>query len=41
MLMPEDRYEAPWLLAEGLDPDDIHRDLLVVRQKMTVGPGTG
>ncbi|EGX58541.1 DNA helicase II [Streptomyces zinciresistens K42] len=35
-LMPEDQYEALWLLAEGLDPDDIYRDLVAVRQKTTV-----
>ncbi|MGW3410988.1 hypothetical protein [Streptomyces sp. NPDC000888] len=39
--MPEDRYEALWLLAEGLDLDDIYRDLMAVSQKTTVGPGTG
>lgn len=32
-LMPEDQFEALWLLADGLDPDDIYRELVAVRQK--------
>lgn len=41
VLVPEDRYEALWLIAEDLDLDDIYRDLMAVRQKTTVGPDTG
>ncbi|WP_030868127.1 UvrD-helicase domain-containing protein [Streptomyces sp. NRRL S-37] len=32
-LMPEDQFEALWLLADGLDPNDIYRELVAVRQK--------
>lgn len=33
-LMPEDQFEALWLLADGLDPNDIYRELVAVRQKV-------
>jgi hypothetical protein len=31
-LMPEDQFEALWLLAEGFDADDVYRDLVTARQ---------
>ncbi|MCM2422135.1 UvrD-helicase domain-containing protein [Streptomyces sp. RKAG293] len=31
-LMPEDQFEALWLLAEGFDADEVYRDLVTVRQ---------
>ncbi|WP_171162548.1 UvrD-helicase domain-containing protein [Streptomyces sp. I05A-00742] len=35
-LMPEDQFEALWLLAEGFDADDVYRDLVTARQVATV-----
>ncbi|MFJ3987677.1 UvrD-helicase domain-containing protein [Streptomyces sp. NPDC090032] len=32
-LMPEDQFEALWLLAEGYEPADIYRDLVAPRLK--------
>lgn len=41
-LMPEDQFEALWLLAEGYEPTDIYRDLVSPRQKDAVdSAGTG
>ncbi|MFE4307985.1 UvrD-helicase domain-containing protein [Streptomyces sp. NPDC056517] len=31
-LMPEDQFEALWLLAEGFDADAVYRDLVAARQ---------
>ncbi|MEU3860380.1 UvrD-helicase domain-containing protein [Streptomyces sp. NPDC028722] len=31
-LMPEDQFEALWLLTEGFEPDDIYRDLVTARK---------
>jgi len=36
-LMPEDQFEALWLLADGFEPEDIYRDLVAVRQKAPAG----
>ncbi|WP_345025849.1 UvrD-helicase domain-containing protein, partial [Streptomyces sedi] len=35
-LMPEDQFEALWLLAEGFDPDDVYRDLVAARKAVVV-----
>ncbi|MFF3014018.1 UvrD-helicase domain-containing protein [Streptomyces sp. NPDC057939] len=35
-LMPEDQFEALWLLAEGFDADTVYRDLVAVRQAVTI-----
>ncbi|MEK8170871.1 UvrD-helicase domain-containing protein [Streptomyces sp. M19] len=35
-LMPEDQFEALWLLAEGFEPEDIYRDLVAARQAVAV-----
>ncbi|MEU4108048.1 DEAD/DEAH box helicase [Streptomyces sp. NPDC027717] len=36
-LMPEDQFEALWLLAEGFQADDIYRDLVAARQAAPLG----
>ncbi|MGW2339080.1 UvrD-helicase domain-containing protein [Streptomyces sp. NPDC001661] len=38
-LMPEDQFEALWLLAEGYEPADIYRDLVAPRQKEAADAG--
>ncbi|MET9974703.1 UvrD-helicase domain-containing protein [Streptomyces microflavus] len=35
-LMPEDQFEALWLLAEGFEADAVYRDLVAARQSATV-----
>ncbi|MFC8710327.1 UvrD-helicase domain-containing protein [Streptomyces sp. NPDC057197] len=40
-LMPEDQFEALWLLAEGFEPEDIYRDLVAARQTAAVEQAEG
>ncbi|MFE1961395.1 UvrD-helicase domain-containing protein [Streptomyces sp. NPDC059479] len=39
-LMPEDQFEALWLLAEGFKAEDIYRDLVAARQSATADDDT-
>lgn len=40
-LMPEDQFEALWLLAEGFEPEDVYRDLVAARQAVAVEGAEG
>ncbi|SCK47870.1 UvrD/REP helicase N-terminal domain-containing protein [Streptomyces sp. WMMB 714] len=40
-LLPEDQFEALEYLAEGFSPEDVYRDVVVVRRPADVGTGSG